>query len=98
MNYFHHYDNLNPYRSENFLTPFQRSVYNQHRQMFPRQLSAEDAIEIAISQVPGTVVDVDLDTENGILVWEIEIVTPQGMKYEVDVDANTGNILKAELD
>ncbi|MBM7097491.1 PepSY domain-containing protein [Bacillus sp. H-16] len=66
--------------------------------MFPRQLSAEDAIEIAISQVPGTVVDVDLDTENGILVWEIEIVTPQGMKYEVDVDANTGNILKAELD
>ncbi|TMW71272.1 PepSY domain-containing protein [Alteribacter natronophilus] len=73
-------------------------MYKRYLQYLPRQISAQQAMEIATSEVPGQVVDVDLDQENGMLVWEIEIITPQGIKYEVDIDANTGSILKIELD
>ncbi|MCR6106142.1 PepSY domain-containing protein [Salipaludibacillus agaradhaerens] len=63
-----------------------------------RRISAQEAINIALERLPGEVVDVELDTEQGILVWEIEILTPQGVKYEVYVNANTGEIVKVELD
>ncbi|PYZ96352.1 hypothetical protein CR205_11530 [Alteribacter lacisalsi] len=67
-------------------------MFKRYLQYLPRQISAEQAIDIATSEVPGQVVDVELDTENGLLVWVIDIITPQGVKYEVDVGANTGNI------
>ncbi|OLS38375.1 hypothetical protein BTR22_07550 [Alkalihalophilus pseudofirmus] len=63
-----------------------------------RRISAQDAIAIALESMPGDVVDVELDTENGILAWEIEIMTAKGTKYEVFVNANTGEVIKVELD
>ncbi|MCR6110216.1 PepSY domain-containing protein [Bacillus sp. A301a_S52] len=63
-----------------------------------RKISAQEAINITLERLPGKVVDVVLDTEQGILVWEIEILTPQGVKYEVYVNANTGEIVKGALD
>jgi uncharacterized membrane protein YkoI len=46
-------------------------------------------------RVPGQVVKVELDYDNGILVYEIDILTASGV-YEVYVHAITGQILKVE--
>ena len=55
-------------------------------------------MRIAQEQVPGQVVKVELDTENGLLVYEVDILTSQGIKYEVTVDVNTGGIVEIDLD
>jgi len=59
------------------------------------RISSEAAIQIALRQVPGQVIKVELDYENGILVYEIDIRNPSGI-YEVHVNAVTGQILKVE--
>ncbi|OLO28239.1 hypothetical protein BTR23_17945 [Alkalihalophilus pseudofirmus] len=61
-------------------------------------MSIEEAIQIALQHVPGLVVEVELDMENGFLVYEVEILTPLGIKYEVDVDVMTGRIIEIEID
>ncbi|MCR2042681.1 PepSY domain-containing protein [Anaerosalibacter massiliensis] len=60
------------------------------------QISGSEAIEIALRHVPGEVLKVELDTENGILVYEITIRTYTGMYYEVKIDANTGEVIEIE--
>jgi uncharacterized membrane protein YkoI len=61
------------------------------------RINSEGAIQIALQRVPGQVIKVELDNENGILVYEIDIRTPSGV-YEVHVNAVTGQILKVEMD
>lgn len=59
------------------------------------RISSEAAIQIALQQVPGQVIKVELDYENGVLVYEIDIRTASGI-YEVNVHAATGQIIKVE--
>lgn len=59
------------------------------------RINSEAAIQIALQRVPGQVIKVELDYENGILVYEIDIRTPSGV-YEVHVNADTGQIIKVE--
>lgn len=61
------------------------------------RINSEAAIQIALQRVPGQVIKVELDNENGILVYEIDIRTPSGV-YEVHVNAVTGQILWVEMD
>jgi uncharacterized membrane protein YkoI len=60
-------------------------------------ISMETAVEIALRRVPGQVERVELDTEDGILVYEVGVRTPYGL-YEVDVNAHTGDVVKVEFD
>ncbi|MEV7229356.1 PepSY domain-containing protein [Polymorphospora sp. NPDC051019] len=61
-------------------------------------VSAERAKEIALGRVGGgTVEEVDRDREHGRPVWEVEIYKGQ-VEYEVDVDRETGEIVKFEQD
>lgn len=62
------------------------------------RISIDDAMSIALAQIPGEVVKVELDTENGILVYEVDIITMDGIKYELEIDAQTGIILKMKRD
>ena len=48
--------------------------------------------------MPGTILGVELDVENGRIVYEFDIVDPDGKLKEVEVDAATGDILKVEDD
>lgn len=59
------------------------------------RINSEAAIQIALQRVPGRVVKVELDYEDGRLVYEVDIHNPSGL-YEVHVDAVTGRILKVE--
>lgn len=62
------------------------------------QISGSEAIEIALRYVPGEVLKVELDTENGILVYEITIRSYTGVYYEMKIDANTGEVIEIERD
>lgn len=44
----------------------------------------------------GQVLDVELDDEDGVLIYEIELLGPGGRKLELEYDAATGRLLSAE--
>jgi uncharacterized membrane protein YkoI len=54
--------------------------------------------EIVKAKMPGTILGVELEVEDGRLVYEFDIVDPEGKLKEVEVDAATGDILKIEDD
>lgn len=54
--------------------------------------------EIVKTKMPGTILGVELDIEKGRIVYEFDIVDPDGKLKEVEVDAATGDILKIEDD
>lgn len=47
---------------------------------------------------PGRVIDVELDDDDGLLIYEIEMITPDGRYVEIEVDAATGSVLDYEED
>lgn len=61
-----------------------------------QRISVQQAMQIALGRVAGQVVHVDLDMENGILVYEVYIMTPQNRIYEIEINARTGRIVKVE--
>ena len=70
----------------------QNPMYSQNNQ----RISVQQAQQIALRGVPGQVVHVDLDMENGNLIYEVYILTPQNRMYQVEIHAKTGRILKVE--
>lgn len=63
-----------------------------------RRISTEQAMSIALQRVPGHVVKAELDNDDGRLVYEIDIRNQQGVKYEVKVDAVTGEVVRVKID
>ncbi|WP_299473160.1 PepSY domain-containing protein [uncultured Roseibium sp.] len=61
-------------------------------------LDEAGAVERALTEVPGTVQETELDREDGKLIYEIEILTADGLEMEVEIDAETGAVLKVEED
>lgn len=59
-------------------------------------ISKEQAKSIALQQVKGRVIHIDLDTDNGVQKYEVIIVTDQNEVYEVEINANTGQVIKVE--
>lgn len=60
-------------------------------------VTADNAKEAALDAVPGQVVQVELDNENGSLVYSVEIDTGSGV-VDVKVDAGNANILHQDAD
>ncbi|MDM5297635.1 PepSY domain-containing protein [Bacillus pumilus] len=56
------------------------------------KITVEEAKQIALKEVGGTVDDADLDTLSGMLVFEVELDLPNGREAEVLVNAYTGEI------
>ena len=73
------------------------NYWNQPYNRYSR-ISIEDAISIAMSQIPGEVTKIELDTENGRLVYEVDIITRQGIEYDMEIDAESGRITKLKRD
>jgi uncharacterized membrane protein YkoI len=63
-----------------------------------RRITINQAMAIALERVPGQVVKAELDYDDKMLTYEIDIRTADGHKYEVKIDANTGAILRVKLD
>ncbi|WP_172369101.1 PepSY domain-containing protein [Sporosarcina jiandibaonis] len=73
------------------------NYWNQPYNRYSR-ISIEDAMSIARSQILGEITKIELDTENGRLVYDVEITTRQGIEYEMEIDAQTGRITKLRRD
>lgn len=56
-------------------------------------LTIQEGIEAAFGEVPGHVVAVDLETENGVVVWEVEF---DDNDRDVYVNAQDGSIVKID--
>jgi len=55
-------------------------------------------LAIANKEVPGDVIEVELEDERETLLYEIKILTSTGRVREVKIDARTGAVLKIEDD
>jgi uncharacterized membrane protein YkoI len=55
-------------------------------------------LAIANKEVPGDVIEVELEDEGEALVYEIKILTSTGRVREVKIDARTGAVLNIEDD
>jgi uncharacterized membrane protein YkoI len=55
-------------------------------------------LAIANEQVPGDVIEVELEDEKKMLIYEIKILTSTGRVREVKIDARTGQVLNIEDD
>ena len=61
-------------------------------------LSEAEVIAIALAEVPGEVQEVEFETEDGMEIYEIEIMTADGTEVEVEIDATTGDVLEIETE
>jgi len=59
------------------------------------KISPDEAKAAAVGAVPGSVVQVELDNENGNVVYSVEIDTGNGVT-DVKVDAGNGSVLTQE--
>jgi uncharacterized membrane protein YkoI len=60
------------------------------------KIEVTDAIKSAQTKTPGRVIDTELRSKNGRTVWEVDVATADGKAAEVDVDAQTGQVLDSE--
>lgn len=45
---------------------------------------------------PGRVIEVELERDAGLWVYELELVTAEGRIYEIEIDAATATVLELE--
>lgn len=60
-------------------------------------ITVEQAEQVALEQVPGTVIKTELDDENDVPVYEVKIQTSSNVQ-DVTVDAVSGQVLYTEID
>lgn len=61
-------------------------------------LTEEQVIEIALMEIPGEVIEVELDREDGVQIYEVEILAEDGREMEIEIGADDGTILKVEAE
>lgn len=61
-------------------------------------ITEAQAGDIALVAVPGEVTEIELDHENGGVVWSVEVTATDGSAHEVVVDAGNGDVLAQEAD
>src|SRR5436189_1937817 len=62
------------------------------------KISIKDAKLIALSRIPGKIMDAELEKEHGRLQYAFDILGEDGKTYDVEIDAITGEVLQAQLD
>lgn len=53
-------------------------------------------MEIATREVPGDIIEVELEHDDGQLIYEVEVLTSTGLVRQVEIDARTGAVLDVE--
>lgn len=55
-------------------------------------------LEIAQGAVAGDVLEIELENEDGVLEYEIKILTATGLVRKVEINAKSGQVLKVKDD
>ena len=76
----------------------ENDTQNQAELAKQAKITEEEATKTALEKVPGTVNEVELEDEDGTIVYGFEIVSTDGTQQDVKVDAQTGKIVKVEAD
>lgn len=66
---------------------------DDQRRLDAVSIAAAEAALTAAQETGGTVEEVELDDENGTVVWDIEVRSTDGASIDVRVDAVTGEVL-----
>ena len=61
-------------------------------------ITADQAMAIALTEVPGKVTETEIEKEDGKLIWEVSVLDSQNRTFELEIDANSGAVLDKELD
>lgn len=57
-----------------------------------------EVVEAVRREIPGELLKVELELEDGVYVYELKILRPEGRVQEIEADAATGKILDIEDD
>ena len=73
---------------------------DDHNPRYQQEINVteQESKEIALERIPGTVEEVELEDEDGHVVYEVELKSENGDEHEVIIDAQTGDILVVESD
>lgn len=61
-------------------------------------LKLADILDAAAGYQPGDVMEVELERDDGRWIYEVKVLTPQGLLMEMEIDAATGTLLELEYD
>ena len=61
-------------------------------------LTEEQIIEIALNEVPGVVQEVERETEDGMDIFEVDILSVDDVAMEIEIAADTGDVLDVEAE
>ena len=64
----------------------------------PDDLKLQQAIDIALQQQEGVVVEAEFEPEDDGNIWEITVAASDSKHYEIEIDAATGNVLEIEAE
>lgn len=56
-------------------------------------ISQDQAVNIALQSVPGTVLATEFEHDTKATLWEVEIVDSAGQVFDVEINANTGDVM-----
>jgi hypothetical protein len=62
------------------------------------EITPQQARDAAVAAVPGTVLEVEREREDGKVIYEVEIRQDDGRLIEVVVGASTGVVLETEVE
>lgn len=55
-----------------------------------------EVLTMASAEVPGDVVEIELERERGRWIYELKIITPDGRLLEVEMDASDASLIEVE--
>jgi uncharacterized membrane protein YkoI len=80
------------------LMPFSTGFADDDRQA-KVAITVQEASQIVMNQFPSArILEIELESEDSKAVYEVELITAEGQKKEVHVDAVSGAIHKVEHD
>ncbi len=61
-------------------------------------ITLEQAKDVALANVQGEILKIELEDEDGFLVYGVEIVTPKKIIANLKIDAGNGEVLRIDKD
>lgn len=61
-------------------------------------LPLANAMEQLLARYPGRIVEAEFELDDGLAIYELELLTEDGQLMDAEVDAATGAILEVEQD
>lgn len=59
-------------------------------------LPLDRILDLVRAAFPGEIIEIELEIEDGSLVYEFDILSPEGRLFEVEIEAATGKVLEIE--